>query len=119
MVGASVLPSWAPGRNHGAKEGITRQGIGKRGEAIPLVSLEPVWLRVTRNEPSPSGARLFWVVGDRLGGRRWSLEVLGLNLGSAAHQHSGPGPEQAASLPKPPFFICKVNDGILVSVSSK
>ena len=106
MDGARVLLNWTPGRKHGAREGIRGRGTGKRAESVPLVSLEPAWLQVSRNDPRPSGVQLFCMVRDRLGGRLWSPEVLGLNLGSTTHQRSGPG--QAASPPKPRVLIHKM-----------
>lgn len=106
MDGAHVLLNWTPGRKHGAREGVRGWGTGKRAESVPLVSLEPAWLQVSRSDARPSGVQLFCMVGDGLGGRLWSPEVPGSNLGSTTHQHPGPG--QAAPSAKPQFLIHKM-----------
>ena len=67
---------------------------------------ELTWLQISRNEPRLSGVQLFCVVGDRLGGRHWRLEVLGWNLGSTTHQLCDSG--QAVSSPKLQLLIHKM-----------
>ena len=76
-------PKLGSRKEAGARGGIRGGALG-RGE--DLFHSELAWLQVSRSEPRLSGVQLFCVVGDRLGGRCWRLEVLGWNLGSTAHQ---------------------------------